>query len=43
MGHIVAFGNSAEEAVQHALDARAALVKAVAPPVKRRAPLKAPR
>jgi len=40
MGHLVAFGSSAEEAMHHALEARAALIKAGAPAAKRRAPAK---
>jgi 5-(carboxyamino)imidazole ribonucleotide synthase len=43
MGHLVAFGNSAEEAVHHAQAARAALVNAEAPLAKRRAPVKSAR
>jgi len=43
MGHLVAFGNSAEEAMHHAQTARAALVRADAPATKRRAPLKSSR
>ena len=41
MGHLVAFGNSAEEAMHGALDARAALGKAGGPTSKRRSPMKA--
>lgn len=40
MGHLVAFGNSAEEAMHSALEARAALGKAGAPTSKRRSPAK---
>jgi 5-(carboxyamino)imidazole ribonucleotide synthase len=40
MGHLTAFGNSADEAVQHAQQARAALIKAGPPAAKRRAPAK---
>jgi 5-(carboxyamino)imidazole ribonucleotide synthase len=40
MGHMVAFGNSAEEAMHSALDARAALMKSSAPTSKRRSPAK---
>ena len=43
MGHLTAFGNSADEAVQHALQARAALVKTAAPAAKRRVPAKSAR
>jgi 5-(carboxyamino)imidazole ribonucleotide synthase len=43
MGHLVAFGNSAEEAMHRALDARAALIKSVAPSSKRRTPAKSVR
>ena len=43
MGHMVAFGISAEEAMHRAVDARAALVKAGTPAVKRRAPAKSAR
>jgi 5-(carboxyamino)imidazole ribonucleotide synthase len=43
MGHLTAFGNSAEEAVQHVQAARAALLKQEAPPAKRRAPSKSSR
>jgi len=43
MGHLVAFGNSAEEAVHHALAARAALSKGDAPAAKHRAPQKSAR
>jgi 5-(carboxyamino)imidazole ribonucleotide synthase len=43
MGHLVAFGNSAEEAVHRATEARAALVKPGAPGAKRRAPVKSAR
>jgi len=43
MGHLVAFGNSAEEAMHRALDARAALIKAGGPAAKRRAPAKSAR
>jgi 5-(carboxyamino)imidazole ribonucleotide synthase len=40
MGHLVAFGNSAEEAMHRALEARAALHNAAAPAAKRRSPVK---
>ncbi|HEY3901457.1 MAG TPA: 5-(carboxyamino)imidazole ribonucleotide synthase [Chthoniobacter sp.] len=43
MGHLVAFGNSAEEAFNHVQEARAALVKSDAPPARRRAPVKSAR
>ncbi len=40
MGHLVAFGNSAEEAMHLALEARSTLVKASTPAAKRRVPAK---
>lgn len=40
MGHMVAFGNSAEEAMHSALEARAALMKSSVPTSKRRVPAK---
>jgi 5-(carboxyamino)imidazole ribonucleotide synthase len=40
MGHMVAFGNSAEEAMHSALEARAALMKSSTPTSKRRSPAK---
>jgi 5-(carboxyamino)imidazole ribonucleotide synthase len=43
MGHMVAFGNSAEEAMHTALEARAALIKAPSPGSKRRMPVKSVR
>ncbi len=43
MGHLVAFGRTAEEAMHHALEARAALIKAGGPVAKRRAPAKTAR
>jgi 5-(carboxyamino)imidazole ribonucleotide synthase len=43
MGHLVAFGSSAEEAMHYALDARAALIKAGGPAATRRAPVKTAR
>jgi 5-(carboxyamino)imidazole ribonucleotide synthase len=43
MGHLVAFGNSAEEAMHQALEARAALIKSTAPASKRRTPAKSVR
>jgi len=43
MGHLVAFGNSTEEAMHRALEARAALLKTAAPAAKRRATAKSTR
>jgi 5-(carboxyamino)imidazole ribonucleotide synthase len=43
MGHLVAFGNSADEAFHHVQEARAALVKADAPSARRRVPMKSVR
>jgi 5-(carboxyamino)imidazole ribonucleotide synthase len=43
MGHLVAFGNSAEEAMHRALEARAVLGKVSAPAAKRRTPAKSAR
>jgi len=43
MGHLVAFGNSAEEAVHRATEARAALVKRPGAVTKRRAAAKSAR
>jgi 5-(carboxyamino)imidazole ribonucleotide synthase len=43
MGHLVAFGNSADEAFHHVQEARAALVKVDAPSSRRRTPVKSAR
>jgi 5-(carboxyamino)imidazole ribonucleotide synthase len=43
MGHLVAFGNTAEEAMRTALEARAALIKPSAAPAKRRSTAKSAR
>jgi len=43
MGHLVAFGNTAEEAVSQVLTARAALAKAPAPTAGRRTAAKSAR
>jgi 5-(carboxyamino)imidazole ribonucleotide synthase len=43
MGHLVAFGSSREEAMHHALEARAALLKTTPPAAKRRVPAKSAR